>query len=68
MSKKHTLTREPESRTLPAQNSGLKERFEAGPVSGPDVDAMSGTNRVKIYALRETEAREQHVPQMLVRR
>ena len=66
MSKKHTLTRQPKSRTLPPEDPGLEERFEAVPVSGPDVDAVNGTNRVKIYALRQPQAREQHVPQVLV--
>ena len=66
MSKKHTLTRQPKSRTLPTENSGLKERFKVGAVPGPHVDAVGSTNRVEIYALRQTQAGKQHVPEVLI--
>ena len=66
MSKKHTLTREPQARTLPPENPGLKERLETAPMPRPDINAVNGTNRVKIYAFRQPQSREQHVSQMLI--
>ena len=66
MSKKHTLPRQPESRTFPAENSSLEERLEVGAVTVPDVDAVGGTNRVEIYALRQTQASEERISEVLV--
>ena len=66
MSKKHTLTREPKSWALPPQDPGLKERLQAAPVASPDIDTVNRTNRVKIYAFRQSQSCEQHVAKVLV--
>ena len=67
MSKKHTLTGQPKSRTFPTENSGLEERVEGGAVTSPHVDAVRGTNRVEIYAIRQPQAGEERVPEVLIR-
>ena len=66
MSKKHTLTRQPKSRALPPEDPRLEEPFEVGAVPGPDVDAVDGTNRVKVYALRQPQAGEERIPEVLI--